>query len=448
MELKQISETIWELPKTYKETMNVSARVVGTKKIIDEIEHEVFNQLANAASLPGVIDPVWAMPDTHIGYDVPIGCVFATNPSANGVISPGSVGFDINCGIRLITTNLMEKEVRPKLTNLVDELFKIAGAGLGSKSWIRLTINELKEVCQQGMSWAIEREYGRPEDINSVEDNGQMQPADPDTISDKAIDRGRPQLGTLGSGNHYLETQKVVEIFDQQKAKELGIEKVNQICVMIHCGSRGLGHQIATDYANRFKKDSMPYATFNSSDGQEYFKAMNCAANYAFANRQLIMHKSRQIFGKVFQTNPKKLGLDLVYDVTHNMAKVEARLLIHRKGATRAFENQPVIIGGSMETASYLLIGTKEAQELTFGSTCHGAGRIMSRAQAKKRVHGKELQKNLENQGIYIRTASFSGLAEEAGLAYKDINEVIKSVVDTGISKPIAKLQPIGNVKG
>ncbi len=466
MELKQISETIWELSKEFKETMKVPARIVGTKKIIDEIELEVFDQLADAASLPGVIEPVWAMPDTHIGYDVPIGCVFATNPSADGVISPGSVGFDINCGVRLMTTRLVEKEVRPKLTKLVDKLFEIAGAGLGSKSWIRLTTDELKKVCREGMEWAIKNDYGRNEDLNHAEDGGKMEPADPNTLSDKAISRGRPQLGTLGSGNHYLETQKVVKIFDKQKAKELGIEKVGQITVMIHCGSRGLGHQVATDYTNRLKKEPMPYAEFNSSAGQEYFNAMNCAANYAFTNRQLIMHKARQVFGKVFDVKPEKLGLDLVYDVTHNMAKVEPvgsrlnaegqklnaeeknKILVHRKGATRAFDGQPVIIGGSMETASYLLMGTKKAEQLTFGSTSHGAGRIMSRTQAKKQVQGKQLQKKLQDQGIYIRTASFSGLAEEAGLAYKDINEVIKAVADTGISTPIAKFHPIGNVKG
>ncbi len=466
MELKKISETIWELGKNFKEGMKVPARVVGTKKIVEAIEPEVFDQLANAASLPGVIAPVWAMPDTHIGYDVPIGCVFATDPSANGVISPGAVGFDINCGVRLMTTHLMEKEVRPKLTNLVDGLYNISGAGLGSKSWIRLTREELKEVLLKGMEWAVEHKYGREKDLNHAEDGGKMSPADPDTLSEKAINRGRPQLGTLGSGNHYLEIQKVVEIFDKKKAKELGITKRGQITVMIHCGSRGLGHQVATDYTNRLKKKPMPYAEFNTAEGHQYFKAMNCAANYAFANRQLIMHKTRETFGKIFKTNPKSLGLDLVYDVTHNMAKIEPagsklkakglgpnaegkkKILVHRKGATRSFENQPVIIGGSMETASYLLVGTKKAEELTFGSTSHGAGRTKSRTQAKKEVRGKQLQKKLKNKGIYVRTASYSGLAEEGGHAYKDINEVIKAASETGISTPIAKFHPIGNIKG
>lgn len=466
MELKKISKTIWELKKDFKKGMNVPARIVGTKKIVEAIEPEVFDQLADAASLPGVIEPVWAMPDTHIGYDVPIGCVFATNPDNGGIISPGAVGFDINCGIRLMTTHLMEKEVRPKLANLVNGLYKISGAGLGSKSWIRLTSEELKEVLEKGMEWAVKHEYGRKEDLDHTEDGGKMSPADPNTLSEKAIDRGRPQLGTLGSGNHFLEVQKVVEIFNEKKAKKLGIEKIGQIAVMIHCGSRGLGHQVATDYTNKLKKEPMPYADFNSSDGQEYFKAMNCAANYAFANRQLIMHKTRQTFGKTFQTNPKNLGLNLIYDVTHNMAKIEPagsklkaeglgpnaknkkKILVHRKGATRSFENQPVIIGGSMETASYLLVGTKKAEELTFGSTSHGAGRTKSRTQAKKEVQGKQLQQKLKEKGIYIKGASYSGLAEEGGHAYKDINEVIKAASETGISTPIAKFHPIGNVKG
>ncbi len=463
MELKQISETVWELAKDFKEGMRVPARVIGTKKIINGVEPEVFDQLANAASLPGVVKPVWAMPDTHIGYDVPIGCVFATNSNKGGVISPGAVGFDINCGVRLLSTQLMEKDVQPKLKKIVNRLFDIAGAGLGSKSWIRLTTDELKDVLIEGMEWAVKKGYGREEDLSHAEDGGKMKPAEPDALSDKAINRGRPQLGTLGSGNHFLEVQKVTKIFDDKKAKELGIEKEGQITVMIHCGSRGLGHQVATDYTKKLDKEPMPYAEFNTSEGQEYFKAMNAAANYAFANRQLIMHKTRQVFGKVFQVKPEKLGLDLVYDVTHNMAKLEVKseklkvksdkeeenkILVHRKGATRAFDGQPVIIGGSMETASYLLLGTKKAEKLTFGSTSHGAGRTKSRAQAKKEVQGKQLQQQLENEGIYIKSASYSGLAEEGGHAYKDIDEVIKAVSDAGISTPIAKFHPIGNIKG
>lgn len=479
MNLKQITKTIWELPQSFKPTMNVPARIIGTEKIINQIEIEVFNQLANTAGLPGVIEPVWAMPDAHVGFGVPIGGVFATNPSSDGVISPGAVGFDINCGIRLITTYLLEKELQNKLPKLVNKLYEISGAGLGEESKLTLTTTGLKKVLQQGMEWAIENGYGRKEDLTHCEDNGQMHPANPDSLSDKAINRGKPQLGTLGSGNHFLEVQKVINIFDKKKAKELGINKVNQITVMIHCGSRGLGHQVATDYSKEFKSVMKKYnisipdthlacAPFNSPEGQRYFKAMNCAANYAFANRQLIMHKTRQVFGKIFSTKPKKLGLDLVYDVTHNMAKIETKvsrpnakgkklnaekerskeILVHRKGATRSFENQPVIIGGSMETSSYLLIGTKKAEKLTFGSTAHGAGRTMSRTQAKKQIHGKQLKQKLKDKGIYVKTASFANLAEEGGYAYKDINEVIKAVDKTGISKPIAQLKPIGNIKG
>ncbi len=392
-----------------------------------------------------------------------------------------------NCGVRLIATNLVEKEIRQKLPQLIENLYKIAGAGLGEESKLTLTTKEIKQVLKKGSRWAVENGYGKSEDLKHTENNGQMQPANPDTLSDKAIKRGKPQLGTLGSGNHFLEVQKLIKIFDQSKAKELGINKVNQITVMIHCGSRGLGHQVATDYSKEFKSVMKKYnisipdshlacVPFNSPEGQKYFKAMNCAANYAFANRQLIMHKARKVFGKVFQTKPDKLGLNLVYGVTHNMAKLEVKsekfpghasglpragkvksnkkkekkkeLLVHRKGATRAFENQPVIIGGSMETSSYLLLGTKKAEELTFGSTAHGAGRRMSRTQAKKEIHGKDLQQKMKDKGIYVKTASFASLAEEGGYAYKDINEVIKAVDETGISKPIAQFKPIGNIKG
>jgi tRNA-splicing ligase RtcB len=459
MVLKKISDYIWELPKTFKSSMKVAGRIVGSQKIIDQIEPDVYQQLANTASLPGIVKPVWAMPDTHVGFGVPIGGVFATNPNKDGVISPGAVGFDINCGVRLITTYLMEKELKSKLPKLINQLYEISGAGLGEESKLRLTSSELKKVLEKGSKWVVDNGYGRKKDLKQTEDNGQMQAADVDTLSAKALSRGKPQLGTLGSGNHYLEIQKVIKIFDSKRAKKMGINQENQITMMIHCGSRGLGHQVASDYSKDFKSvmkkyninipdDHLACAPFKSNQGQRYFKAMNCAANYAFANRQLIMHKARKVFGKVFQTKPKKIGLDLVYDVTHNMAKQENNLLIHRKGATRAFKDQPVIIGGSMETSSYLLIGTKKAEELTFGSTSHGAGRTMSRTQAKKEIHGKDLQQQMKNKGIYVKTASFANLAEEGGYAYKDINEVIKSLKQTGISKPIAQFQPLGNVKG
>jgi len=485
MTLKQIASTIWELPKDFKLEMKVVGRIIATPQLLDAIENEVFNQLANTASLPGIVEPVWIMPDTHVGYGVPIGAVFATDPDKGGVISPGGIGFDINCGVRLLTTNLTVKEVRPKLITLVDQLFRIAGAGVGARSDLRLSQKEIESVCINGAKWAIDQGFGWPEDLDHCEERGQLAGADPKAVSSRAFQRGLPQLGTLGSGNHYLEIQKVVEIFDPEKAKQLGILQKDQITIMIHCGSRGFGHQIASDYLYQFgqamKKHQLTIpdrqlacAPINSPEGKAYFAAMACAVNYAFCNRQLLTHKVRQVFGQVFGQKPEKLGLNLVYDVAHNVAKWESppplknqrlrrtkKLLIHRKGATRAFGpnnpalpqeyqplGQPVIIGGSMETASYLLLGTKKAEELTFASTCHGAGRVMSRAQAKRQVHGKNLQKQLQQKGIYIRPASYAGLAEEAGLAYKNIDLVIEAVAEAGISLPIAKFKPIGNIKG
>ncbi len=377
-----------------------------------------------------------------------------------------------NCGVRLLTTNLTVKEIQPKLTTLVDQIFRVAGAGVGARSDLKLSQKEIELVCLKGAKWALDQGFGWPEDLDHCEERGCLAGADPKAVSSRAFQRGLPQLGTLGSGNHYLEIQKVAQIFDPQKAKQLGIFQKDQITIMIHCGSRGFGHQIASDYLYQFGSVMKKYqinlpdrqlacAPINSPEGKAYFAAMACAVNFAFCNRQLLTHKVRQVFGQVFGQKPEKLGLNLVYDVAHNVAKWEKGLLIHRKGATRAFGpnnpalpqeyqslGQPVIIGGSMETASYLLLGTKRAEELTFASTCHGAGRVMSRTQAKRQVQGKKLQQQLRERGIYIKTASYAGLAEEAGLAYKNIDLVIEAVTKTGLSQPIAQFQPLGNIKG
>ncbi|MBU2592199.1 MAG: RtcB family protein [Patescibacteria group bacterium] len=477
--LRQISPTIWELPLGFKKGMRVPGKIIATKKLIPQVESEVLEQLANTAALPGVVEPVWAMPDTHVGYGAPVGAVFATDPDQNGVISPGAVGFDINCGIRLITTKLEEKEVKPKIEQLVDQLFSIAGAGVGGRSNLKLNQKEIEAVANQGVKWVIDHGFGREEDRLFCEESGQMSNAKPKDVSSFAFERGKRQLGSLGSGNHYLEVQKVIEIFDPAKAKTLGVFKKDQIAIMIHCGSRGFGHQIATDYLQKFGSVAQKYrikladrqlacAPINSKEGQAYFSAMACAANYAFANRQVLTAKIRQVFEKVFKKSDQEMGLDLIYDVAHNIAKLEAyfsnpkkQLLVHRKGATRAFGpgnsalpekyrrlGQPVLIGGSMETFSYLMLGTKKAEELTFSSTCHGSGRTMSRSMAKKMVQGRILEQELKNKGIYIRTASYAGLAEEAGIAYKNIDDVVDAVSKTGICLPIAKLAPIGNVKG
>ncbi len=416
------------------------------------------------------------------GYGFPIGGVAAFDVKQGGVISPGGIGFDINCGMRLITTNLTADEVKPRIKELVDALYKAVPAGVGCKGFVRLTREEFKGVMKDGAQWCLKNGYAWPEDIEHIEDKGKIAWADTAKVSDKAITRGFDQLGTLGSGNHYLEIQEVREgnIFDAEAAKVMGITQPGQIVIMVHCGSRGMGHQIGTDYLRLFL-DVMPKygieildkelacAPFHSPEGQDYYKAMACAANMAFANRQVITHQIRKTFEAIFSRTSREMKMNLVYDVAHNIAKlekytvdgVEKELLVHRKGSTRAFGpshakdlpvayrtiGQPVIIGGSMETGSYLLVGTDKADE-TFASTAHGAGRSMSRTAAKKLVRGDVLQKEMEKKGIYVHGVTMAGLAEEAGNAYKDIDVVIDSLAKAGITKPVVALKPIGNVKG
>lgn len=398
------------------------------------------------------------------------------------MISPGGIGFDINCGMRLITTNLTVDEVKPRIHELVDELYKAVPAGVGCKGFVKVSKEEFKEVMKDGAQWCLKKGYAWEGDIEHIESHGKIPQADPSKVSDKAAKRGFDQLGTLGSGNHYLEIQVVQEknIFDKNAAKVMGITKPGQIVIMVHCGSRGFGHQVASDYLKVFLEVMPKYgieildrelscAPFNSPEGQDYFKAMACAANMAFANRQVITHQIRKVFSKVFGRSAEEMEMNLVYDVAHNIAKLEKHLvdgkmkelLVHRKGATRAFGpsraselpkkyakiGQPVIIGGSMETGSYLLLGTDQADE-TFASTAHGAGRTMSRAKAKREIRGDALQKDMENRGIYVHSVSMSGLAEEAGKAYKDIDVVVDTLHKAGITRPVVALKPIGNVKG
>lgn len=478
--LTPISNGIWELPVTYKKGMKVPVRVVGSEKLIDQLEEVVFEQSANVASLPGLVDYVVILPDAHSGYGASIGTVFATDPEKGGIISPGAVGYDINCGMRLIATNLKADEVIPRIRALVDLLFNQVPAGVGGEGLLRVTYNELKDVMCQGAKWMIEKGFGTRDDLECTEEKGCIAGADPEKVSQRAQERGKLQLATLGSGNHYLEIQKVGEIFDPNKAIELGILEKDQIVVMLHTGSRGLGHQVASDYlrifANQMDKYHIQVADpqlsclpFVSPPGQNYYQAMAAAANFAFANRQAITFQIRNVFEQVFGKSAEQLGMKLIWDVVHNVAKEEKRwvnkeqstnnlprrqagkeqkLIVHRKGATRSFPNQPVIIGGSMETGSYLLSGTPKALELTFGSTAHGSGRTMSRQQAKKIVRGQELSEKLIREGIIVRSASWDGLAEEAGLAYKNITDVVKSVAQAGISTPVASFKPIGNIKG
>ena len=481
-ELRQISDVVWELPVTYKKGMRVPARIVATKELIAAMDGGVFNQISNVASLPGIQKYAYCMPDGHWGYGFPIGGVAAFDPGQGGVISPGGIGFDINCGMRLITTHLTSHEVKPKIKQLVDELYKAVPAGVGCKGFVRVTKEQFKEVMRDGAQWCLNNGYAWPDDIDHIEDQGKIAQANPEKVSDKAIKRGLDQLGTLGSGNHYLEIQEVQEgnIFDAQAAQAMGITGPGQIVIMVHCGSRGMGHQVGTDYLQKFLEVMPSYgieildkelacAPFTSPEGQDYYQAMACAANMAFANRQVITHQIRKVFSQVFGKPAEELGMKLIYDVAHNIAKLEKymidgqekELLVHRKGSTRAFGpargqelppeyrkiGQPVILGGSMETGSWLLLGT-DGSDVTFASTAHGAGRTMSRAQAKREVRGDQLQKDMEKRGIYVHAVTSAGLAEEAGKAYKNVDEVVESLARAGITKKVVALKPIGNVKG
>ena len=469
--MKKISPVIWEIPTSVKKGMRVPARIIATEKLLKEMDDGVWEQVTNVACLPGIVSYAFCMPDGHWGYGFPIGGVAAFDPE-EGVISPGGIGFDINCGMRLLTTNLKVKEVLPKLVELVDFLFQTIPAGVGSRGFVKLNLKEFKELMEGGARWCLDHDFAWDKDLENIEEQGRISGADPAKVSQRAKERGMHQIGTLGSGNHYLEVQKVAQIFDPSVASRLGISQVGQITVMIHCGSRGLGHQVGTDYLRIFGEAMEKYglevpdrqlacAPFKSKEGQDYYAAMAAAANMAFANRQVITHHVREVFARIFDRSAQDLGMNLVYDVTHNIAKIEEhkwkmdsgqwkmeKLLVHRKGATRSFPGQPVILGGSMETGSYLLVGTEKALETTFGSTAHGSGRTMSRTQAQKMVRGQDLQKTMREHGIYIRTASYSGLAEEAGFAYKNIAEVVEAVEEAGLSRKVASFTPIGNIKG
>ncbi len=481
MQMNKIQEGIWEIPVTEKEGMRVPARILGSEKLIEIMDKGVIEQITNVACLPGIQKQALCMPDGHWGYGFPIGGVAAFS-TKDGVISPGGIGFDINCGVRLIRTGLTLDEVKPKMNALMDALFKMVPAGVGSSGLVKLNANTFKEVMTKGVDWCIENGYGWQEDRERIEESGHMMGANPAKVSQKAISRGINQLGTLGSGNHYLEIQVGLtdQIYDPDIAKVYGITIPNQVFIMVHCGSRGFGHQIATDYLQTFVNSMNKYglklldrelacAPFNSQEGQDYFGAMVCAANSAFANRQVITHRIREAFSDVFKRDPKEMEMHIIYDVAHNIAKLEKHdidgvqkeVIVHRKGATRSFPpkdqavpeiyrevGQPVIVGGSMETGSYLLSGTQKAQDMTFGSTCHGAGRVMSRTEAKRRVRGTELRQRMTDRGMVVRAVSMSGLAEEAGLAYKDIDEVVNAVDSIGISKKVIQLRPLGSIKG
>lgn len=477
----RVAEALWEIPPTAKPGMRVPARICATDELFAQLDGGVFDQVTNVAMLPGIVKYALCMPDGHWGYGFPIGGVAAMHPDT-GVISPGGIGFDINCGMRLMRTNLTHDEIRGRTRDLIDALYKRVPAGVGARGLLSLSNDDFRAISVHGARWCVEHGYGRPEDLERTEERGAISGADPDRVSPRALERGRNQVGTLGSGNHYLEIQivKPEDIFDPAFAAVAGITLPNQVLIMFHCGSRGFGHQIASDYIQLFlplmqrkfgielPDRDLACAPFASDEGQAYFAAMKCAINMSFANRQTIAHRIREVFCDVLHRDGRDLGLETVYDVAHNTAKIEEhdvngqrrRLLVHRKGATRAFAagmpdipaafrdvGQPVIIGGSMETGSYLLRGVPTGKH-TFFTTAHGSGRTMSRTQAKKQFHGKQLERDLAARGIYIRTASYAGLAEEAGPAYKNIDTVVAATAAAGLSQPVVRFTPVGNVKG
>lgn len=475
IKLNKISENIYEIPKEGK--MNVPARLFSNEKLLQFIKKDkTLTQLRNIATLPGVVKNALAMPDAHQGYGFPIGGVLATNYKEEGIISPGGIGFDINCGVRLLRTNLKKDDIKDK-KKIVDEMFKNIPSGVGSKAKLRFTNEELTEAMEKGIDWSIEQGFATKQDKESMEEYGRIKHANPEYVSEKAYKRGRPQLGSLGAGNHFVEIQYVENIFEENTARKFNLER-DQIVVMIHTGSRGLGHQVATDYLREMEKaidvSKLPdrelvYVPFNSELGQRYFQAMSAAANYAWNNRQLITHWVRNSFSKILDMDIENIGLETVYDVAHNIGKIEKhkfdgetmKLIIQRKGATRSLGpgsrelprkyyevGQPVIIPGSMGTASYVLVGTKKAEEVTFSSTAHGAGRVMSRFAAVKKFKSETITQELKDYGVYIKAASWKGIVEEAPQVYKNIDDVVNVSHNVGIGNLVARLKPIGVIKG
>ena len=478
--LEKIDDYRWRLPKSYKKGMKVDGIIFADDQLMEIIDQEnAVEQVANVAFLPGITGNSMAMPDIHWGYGFPVGGVAATDYET-GVISPGGIGFDINCGVRLLKTNLTRDDVKDKIDRLIYTMFSEIPCGVGKGGKLHLSPKkELSKVLAKGAKWAVSSGYGWKEDLEHTEAKGFISEANPDMVSEKARTRGAGQLGTLGSGNHFLEIQVVQEIFDEEAAKAFGLEK-GMIVVMIHTGSRGLGHQVATDYLRKMEKArkkldiSLPdkqlaCAPIESDEGQAYLGAMFAAANYAWANRQLIVHGVRESFEKVFKKSAQHLGMEQVYDVAHNIAKFETyeidgkmkKLCIHRKGATRAFGpgsqelpkahkkvGQAVIIPGDMGRYSYILKGTGSSQSLSFSSTCHGAGRLMSRSAAIRKLKGRDVAQELEDRGIFVKGASRKGLKEEAPEAYKDVANVVNTADGAGLAKRVAKLKPLGVMKG
>jgi len=478
--IRKIDDYRWRIPQSYKPGMRTDGVVYATESMLAQIRRDdSLEQVANVAFLPGIVGPSMAMPDIHSGYGFPIGGVAATRVN-DGVVSPGGVGFDINCGVRLLRSDLTEEEIKGRIPDLINQLYLNIPAGVGGEGKIRVDESELKQVMKKGARWMVERGLGRPEDLEASEEQGAMEGADPDVVSREAVKRGRPQLGTLGAGNHFLEIQVVEEVYDERAAQAFGITGRGQITVMIHTGSRGFGHQVCQDSLTAMQRAAQKYgislpdrqlacAPVTSPEGRDYIGAMICAANYAWANRQAIAHWVRESFEKVMGAGAEKLGLSQVYDVAHNMAKIEehivdgrpVQLCVHRKGATRAFGpghplvpkqyrdvGQPVIVPGDMGRYSFLLVGTDTAMKTTWGSTCHGAGRVMSRNEAIRKMHGSRVQQELSARGILVKAKGRETLSEEASYAYKDVQDVVDTCHGADISRKVAKMRPLGVVKG
>uniref|UniRef100_A0A7C1JJR3 tRNA-splicing ligase RtcB n=1 Tax=Caldilinea aerophila TaxID=133453 RepID=A0A7C1JJR3_9CHLR len=479
--LRQISDYEWEIPQSYRHDMRASVRIFATRRLLEQIaDDQSLEQAVNAATLPGVVSPVVVMPDMHQGYGFPIGGVAAT-AYPHGVISPGAIGYDINCGVRLLASGIEYEAALPYLDTLATLLNTYCPSGVGSEGVVRVQVEELNKILREGARWALKHGYATEEDLERTEEGGQLEDADPAQVSERAKQRGREQIGSLGAGNHFIEVEVVEQIFHPEAARAMGLQE-GCLAVQIHCGSRGLGHQVCTDYVQSFQHAVHKYgihlpdrelvcAPMDSPEGKAYMAAMRAAANFAFANRQLLAHSARRAFEETFagRFNKKEWRLRQVYDIAHNMGKLETheregrrlRVCVHRKGATRAFGpgspelpaeyqdiGQPVLVPGSMGTASWVLVGTETSMERSWGSTCHGAGRVLSRAKAKKQVRGERLREELEAHGVKVRAGSMSGLAEEAPQAYKDVDMVVETVTHAGIARKVARLRPVAVIKG
>jgi tRNA-splicing ligase RtcB len=480
VKLEKIDDFRWKIPMSFKPGMRVPGIIYADEKLLKDIyKDKALEQVANVAFLPGIVNASLGMPDLHWGYGFPIGGVAATDIEEGGVVSPGGVGFDINCGVRLLKTNFQFEDIQDKIQELVYALFSDIPTGVGSEGDIKVSAKEERQLLVKGAQWAVEKGMGTQSDLECTEESGAIAGADPNAVSERAYQRGKAQSGTLGSGNHFLEVQVIDQLFDSALCDEFGLNP-GQVMVMIHSGSRGLGYQICdeavknmaqclTKYNINVPDRQLACAPVKSAEGQQYLAAMRCAANYAWANRQCLMHLTRKVFERVFNMSWKKMGMELIYDVAHNIAKIEKYninnkeklLCVHRKGATRAFgphspglpqkylkTGQPVIIPGDMGRNSYLLVGTKNAMDETFGSTCHGAGRLKSRTAAVKSIKLDTLLKDLESKGIIVKASGRGTIVEEAPQAYKDINDVVSVVHNAGLSKRVCRMRPVGVIKG